>query len=320
MRLEGLIALTLVALPQVALAYPIPPQTLRMLTEESAIVAVAETKSIDLVKGEGAYANLKILETWRGPSHDTLRVPFSIGMICPAPPRFVEGEMVLVFLARDTDGEGYHVQGLSYGTLYPHFDELEIYEEAVRSFDPNATKAVETSWLVRLAARRATRWHGLYELSIESDPRHRYYDSNEPTKYALSPDDLQVLARGIVNEPTADQDLLFALRLLAGFVDPRLDRLGVAALDELMHEREPPYYFDALMEVVMKRLGREVTFPAPEPKGELDDPLLGMPVHRATWAFEQWPKLRATIDVDTKGVEFVLRLPRVLGTGADTPL
>ena len=45
-------------------------------------------------------AVLRVLETWKGPLTRQVTVHFSSNLICPAPPRYVEGETVLAFLER----------------------------------------------------------------------------------------------------------------------------------------------------------------------------------------------------------------------------
>jgi hypothetical protein len=335
------IPLLLVAAPGVAAAYPIPPQTLWALTTKADLVAVAETKNVE-VGDEHGFATLKILETWRGPRTKEVRVRYRAQVICPAPPRFVPNEMVLVFLERD--GDDFEVVGLSYGTLYPHFDELAAYEAAVRSVRDEASLVERRKWLVERAARRATRWHGVYELT-DHDRRRWYpprrlaaqpsavrrhvpaaraqrgpqmgYHGAERERIVLTDADRQTLAHGLVREPSADDALFAALTLLDDFVDPRLDRVAVAALDELARE-PPPYDFAEYLEIVLKRLGHFVELPAEEER-EIEDPLLDAPDERQRWALAYWQKLRPTLDIDTADVELDTRLPRVLGTGSDTP-
>ena len=43
-------------------------------------------------------AVLRILETWKGEERSEIRVSYCSTMMCPAPPRFEEGEAVLAFL------------------------------------------------------------------------------------------------------------------------------------------------------------------------------------------------------------------------------
>ena len=98
--------------PRPAGAYPIPPVTLWHLIEQADIVVLARVVRIDEPEeqptenereqavGDGDVAVLRVLETWKGEEPGEIRVNFSRGVICPAPPRYEVGEIVLAFLER----------------------------------------------------------------------------------------------------------------------------------------------------------------------------------------------------------------------------
>ena len=91
-----------------ASAYPIPPVTLWQLVAQADIVVLARVERIEIAERpvdgpiEGAWdrdiAVLRILETWKGDPRSEIRVSYCSTMMCPAPPRFEEGEVVLAFL------------------------------------------------------------------------------------------------------------------------------------------------------------------------------------------------------------------------------
>lgn len=322
------LVLPLMLLPSAALAYPIPPQTLWSLVEGADLIVLAETRSIEALPRTGkprspTVAVLEVLETWRGPSLEVVRVPYPAGLLCPAPPRYVVGELVLAFLAEE-EGE-WRTVALSYGTLYPHFDELEIWRERVASAialraNGEVTGAQRQRWLVETAARAATRWHGVYELNPAADRLHSYYDRTRPKVGVLTAEEVEILARGLTKEPVIDTNLVAILDLLRGHPSREVDALAVAASDLLAGLEEPPYFFDALVQLTLERLGKVERPPEPAPAGELDDPLLvGVP-HQAPWAKQAWAAVRATIQIGTSSVALGgPRSPRVRGTGGETP-
>jgi hypothetical protein len=305
--------------------------TLGSLTSRADLIVLAETTAIEKRKTgrdhdwNSAEAVLKVLERWHGPAVSEVRVPFPATLACPAPPRFVEGEMVLAFLEKGESGS-WGVIGLSYGTLYPHFDELEDWRAAVASFralSPSGEPSPDARrrWLVETAARRATRWHGVYELSPSADRMHEYYDRTERPALELTTGEKYTLARGIVGEPSFDTNLVAILDLLRGHPDPRVDAVAVAATDAAIALDEPPYFLDTLVVLTLERLGRKVVLPKREnPEGVFDDPLIvGVP-SETDWAKGQWIAERPTITVDKTGVVFRSpRPPRVRGTGSETP-
>jgi hypothetical protein len=101
----------LAGLPGNAAAYPIPPVTLWQLIEQSDAVVLARVERIEKAEPipiekqiqDGDFFDrdsvvLRVLETWKGEEMAEIRVTYGAGWICPAPPRYVEGEVVLAFL------------------------------------------------------------------------------------------------------------------------------------------------------------------------------------------------------------------------------
>jgi len=100
------------AFPPDAGAYPIPPVTLWSLVEQADVVVLARVERVepgeprteeDMMNGDffdRDIAVLRVLETWKGEEMAEIRVTFGAGVICPAPPRFQIGEVVLAFLER----------------------------------------------------------------------------------------------------------------------------------------------------------------------------------------------------------------------------
>src|SRR5947207_992629 len=149
-------AFLLVALlPGLASAYPIPPVPLRKLVETSEVIVLARVVGVSSPelgeadpRWDADVAHLEVLETLKGSPPPSLEVRFTAAMICPAPPRYEPGEKVLAFLrsgdrmadelrAEDRSAEAcaelermrghWYTNSLSYGTLYPTSEEMDVY-------------------------------------------------------------------------------------------------------------------------------------------------------------------------------------------------
>src|SRR5215510_1762705 len=157
-------------------AFPIPPQTLRMLTGRSELIVSAKVERITFVKGEDGFntgiARLNILSVVKGPEENrSVDVYYEPDMVCPAPPHYEEGATVLAFLTRSKDSPGYFTVGLSYGAKSLNNRGIEVYSARIRELieieeqtDPNARRERLVEWLVRCAEEPATRWEGAYDL------------------------------------------------------------------------------------------------------------------------------------------------------------
>lgn len=180
-------------------AYPISPRPLRLLVEESELIVWAHVHDIRACteKGKNVFENtvavLTIYEVLQGTvKASEIEVPYPVGLICPAPPRFEKGTDVLVFL--DQKKGSYSVHALSYGVKEMKAEEMGIYkariaemQEIMRIEDPDTKFLNTTEWLVKCAEDLATRHEGTYELSRGSDFMS-YYDRNvgQPFQYALN--------------------------------------------------------------------------------------------------------------------------------------
>ena len=157
-------------------AFPIDPQTLRMLTNDSELIVSASVEKITLIKREDGFntgiARLKILSILKGAEESqSVDVSYDADMVCPAPPHYEEGATVLAFLARSQDSPGYFTVGLSYGAKSLNNRGIEVYSARIRELieieeqtDPNTRRERLVEWLVRCAEEPATRWEGAYDL------------------------------------------------------------------------------------------------------------------------------------------------------------
>lgn len=253
-----------------AYAYPIPPVPLWSLVEQAETIVVAKVVKVEEPRGRGeedepgpglSVATLRVLETWKGPAVGEIEVKFPAGLICPAPPRYFEGEDVVAFLAGDDQGWGTTV-GLSYGTLYPEGrEELSDLREMVhRAIALQARRSVEEvdriDWLVEAAIRPGTRWHGLYELEPAGDELRSYYDPDRPRKGTwLSPAQREKIAHAFASRPWTDSTLPIVLRILARHADPKVDAAAASAIEGVLGEKDLPYWTPTALELVLLRYG-----------------------------------------------------------------
>ncbi|HEX6901319.1 MAG TPA: hypothetical protein VF789_16460 [Thermoanaerobaculia bacterium] len=249
-------------------AYPIPPVPLWSLVEQAETIVVARVVKVEEPRGRGedddmplAVATLRVLETWKGAEQGEIEVRFPAGLICPAPPRYFEGEDVVAFLAGEDEGWGRTV-GLSYGTLYPEGrEELGDLREMVhRAIALQARRSVNEvdriDWLVEAAIRPGTRWHGLYELEPAGDELRSYYDPDRPRKGTwLSPAQREKIAHAFASRPWTDSTLPIVLRILARHADPKVDEAAASAIEGVLGEKDLPYWTSTALEFVLLRYG-----------------------------------------------------------------
>jgi hypothetical protein len=255
----------------IAQGYPISPVPLWSLVQESETVVLARVvevaqrpkppgKEADPFEFPESVATLRIVETWKGPASGEIEVEFPASLICPAPPRYVEDEDVVAFLARSESG--WVTVGLSYGTLYAESrDALEDLRVMVRravalQAKGRVRKADRIDWLVEAATRPGTRWHGLYELAPEGDELHSLYDQGAARKSPrLAPAQRRRIARGFVEGPSMDQTLPMILKVLAGYHDSKVDETAASALEGLLGEKRLPYWTEQSLKLVLQRFG-----------------------------------------------------------------
>jgi hypothetical protein len=160
-------------------AYPIPPQTLRMLTNDSELIVVARVEDVtQLEKGYDKYdwytamARLEVISVVKGVAQNRfINVPYPADIICPTPPHYEVGDTVLAFLAPSESGGDYITVGLSYGSKSLDANEIGIYSarihelvEIEKQTDPDTRLLQLVEWLVLCAEHPATRWEGVYDL------------------------------------------------------------------------------------------------------------------------------------------------------------
>jgi hypothetical protein len=320
--------LILSSLAALAQAYPIPPQTLWDLTSSSERIVVARVERIER-DAEGEIAELRVIETWKGPFTDVVRVRFWAGLVCPAPPRYLEGREVLAFLERsESEPEIWMTVGLSYGTLYPAVEERQSFWRLVRRLEtetPPFSRQFEKDWHVDAASQRATRWHGLYRLDRRADALHAFYDrpleSPESLVELLTVDDRESIAKGFLEEPSSDVTFPMALELLRDFESTELDTTAAALLEGLLLMEPPPYWTAHSMVLVLERFGdpdgmSRLGLPI-KPEG---DPLLDL----VFWEDKDveletvWVEARRELGIPNVA-PLVVRQEHVEGVGAFTP-
>ncbi len=170
-RLVALFALGLLVLVPQADSYPISPVPLWELVERAELIVLAEVGPTNSEPENDEHhwnrdvASLEVIEVWKGQARarSQLRVNYSKDLVCPAPPRYVAGAIVVAFLARDEDSEKLVTVGLSYGTLYPGPEAVDDFREQVltaAALQKNGKVAQDDrlAWLVAAASRPATRW------------------------------------------------------------------------------------------------------------------------------------------------------------------
>jgi hypothetical protein len=238
-------------------AYPIPPVPLWSLVEQSETIVLAKVVEVREPRWGAKndrpalfVATLRILETWKGPAVGEIEVKYP-SLICPAPPRYVEGENVLAFLSGKDSGEWTTV-GLSYGTLYLEGgEEVGDFREMVRRAVALQARGIVSedariNWLVNAAIRPGTRWHGLYELG----PGHP-----QKRSFQLSPAQREKIARAFASRPWADSTLPIVLKLLAGQADPKLDEAAASAIEGVLGQERLPYWAAESLKLVLQRYG-----------------------------------------------------------------
>jgi len=237
------------------------------VTEEAELIVIAEVQGIEALEPNeddwnSSLAHLKVIETLKGPELSEVKVPYAANLICPAPPRYAEGETVVAFLAK---GEhSWHTVSLSYGTLYPRGDEMEDMGAMVLAavelqglpLDGKRMEFRRREWLVQAAALPGTRWHGLYELAPRTDSLRSSYDqSGRSGGPALGRRHRALLAEAFVSAPKMDTTFSMMLRLLYRYDDPRIDLLALETLEGLLAEEEPPWWAQDLLWTVLHRFG-----------------------------------------------------------------
>jgi hypothetical protein len=196
-------------------AFPIPPQTLRMLTNESELIVSARVEKITLIKRKDGFntgiARLNILSILKGAEESqSVDVYYEPDMICPAPPYYKEGATVLAFLTRSQRGPGYVTVGLSYGAKNLNNREIEVYSASIRELieieketNRNTLRGRLVEWLVRCAEEPITRWEGAYDLRYSREMKMEIENEKKKAKgdqgNAVDKDEMEEWKKGIVD-------------------------------------------------------------------------------------------------------------------------
>jgi hypothetical protein len=338
MRNTALFALGLTAVAFAALhapgaaAYPIPPRTLTTQVDAADAVVFATVERVEQLKPDpdadgprrwvDTVAHLKVARVLRGDLEEkTVQVSYSAGMICPAPARFVEGELVLAFLSKEK--LGWMPEGLSYATLYPRPEEIDAFTSAVERAQKLLAKKAGPeemrAFFVDLAVEPATRWHGLYELERGAFMMS-HYDRKPTNARALDEEELHRLTEAFLASP-ADQTLPM-LNVLRDARDPRVDATAVRLAKELFEKGGASWESQQLMKASAARLGFEMPKPSYD---ENVEPILGDPLLRSL----EWDDAKAQrkllnalvkkVDLAKASEPNLRRIPRVIGVGDTTP-
>lgn len=317
-----------------AVAYPIPPQTIWQLSAHSERIVYAEV----VRHVEDGVVELRVLETWKGTRALEFKVHYEPNWTCPAPPVFVDGKRVIAFLARGDRGR-WEVVGLSYGTRYPADagevdDAREVIRDAVkRAPSYRRVKSYEdwldvppapTDWAVLAATKPATRWDGLYLLAQEGDAPHARYDAQRPTR-KLDSAQRQQLVDAFVDRPTRDHTVPMLLQLLRGQPDAELDATIASVLDAEIRD-EPPYWADAALRLFRERLGAGKKQERPEPDAiqrtfadAMGDYTMEDRAAYAERLSREWAELKQQFRLEPAVLPEKVE-PPVRGVGGETPL
>lgn len=212
---------------------------------------------------ESDVAVLRVIETWKGPVSDLVRVHLQGGVHCPAPPRYVEGREVLAFLESPLDeslDDVFLTVGRSYGVLYPEVEERQDFLRLVERIQVETSPlapSFERDWHVEATMRRATRWHGLTRLVPRADEVHRFFDPARGRVNLfelLSTEDREKIARGFLEDPSSDVTFPMTLEVLHGFESAEIDTIAVALLKGLLLGSRPPWTAQSIA-AVLNRFG-----------------------------------------------------------------
>lgn len=244
-------------------AYPITPQTLRKLIENSQYIVIAKVdnpepkgepvKIFDKEKndtviayrrtfGGDGLADLHINECLKGDLSVTrIQVSYEAGMICPAPASYPDQKTVIAFLYKNETDSTFATEGLSYGSKIMYSEEalsayrtsILAYLEILKIANLHERKKATVEWLVRCSENNYTRWEGAYELSREGHYIAYYDRSTDPKFYKkLTKSQLQRLDSTFFAAETIGYSELCLSNLLSKQSYPRLKVLLIHHLEK----------------------------------------------------------------------------------------
>lgn len=217
---------------QVILASPIVPQTLKTLIEDSQYIVIATVDNPEKSKntpedsnfGKDRLVQLNIKEVLKGQlSNSLIQVAYDPTVVCPAPPRYPDKNMVMAFLyKKDTDAT-YRTVGLSYGSkVVDNEDELTAYRarileylEILKESEEQKRKEATVEWLVKCAENKFTLWEGAYELARISG--HGEYKSSkaEQLRKFLTNAQIQRIEKVFFTTDTLSENELYLTGLIS---------------------------------------------------------------------------------------------------------
>ncbi|MFY1830386.1 hypothetical protein ACN47A_31020 [Myxococcus fulvus] len=334
-------------------AYPIAPMTLWELTLEAELIVWAEVEAVTsritdsdedpwLSGIEESTARLRVIEVWKGTAHpdERVEVAYSPSVLCPAPPRYAQGLLVVAFLSR---WQGtWSTVGLSYGTRYPtNNDEAQAYRRVVELAvkaqskasprvpyreDEQALASAPVDWEVLAASHPATRWDGLFRLVPTGDVVRDFYVEGVDRSVRLSPEQRETLARGFVAHPPLDRSLPMLLLPLRGHASAEVDVAAARALETVLLESGPSRWallaFDLLRErhgeplvarVIPEADGIKRAWESAQPGGvdARSKAVLSLP--------EEWRRFKQRRRLTPRPLPLPVE-PPVAGVGGETPL
>lgn len=279
MRVHSMIIVALALAPSRAAAYPISPVHLWQLIDEADVVVLADVESVAL-GGQGergnmrdapsattvrttelgpSIARLRVRDTWKGAAPSSIEVPFNSGMICPAPPRFVARDTVVVFLAHA--GEAWSVIALSYGVRRVAPADIAPTRERIREAvalhaGGSVGRGNRIAWLVACCEHPATRGDAFRELAPRIDWFDQAYDRvQRPDDLAASLDVEQRrrIVAAVVARPPIIQEVPMVAHVFRDYPSDELTRILVQAVEDALGEKDNRYILpDAMIAVGMR--------------------------------------------------------------------
>ncbi|HEY0881058.1 MAG TPA: hypothetical protein VGD87_05990 [Archangium sp.] len=250
------LATLLVMVPCVVAAYPIPPQSVRQLTEDADLIVVARIADVKVVAlpdldsfAPDTVATLVVEETWNGSAPSTLEVLYGANVSCPAPPRFEVGRRVVAFLSKG-EGERYQTVGLSYGTKYPESPaEFEALRKEVAAVVQARRAGGFTLWEERLllAFARPEERNDLL-ISMQGD--------EEGTR-ALSAKLVDQFERLFIERPSFDAAVPKVLWLIKTRPSKALDAVFADVIETVLSRESAPQWIVESLPLLEARLQKK---------------------------------------------------------------